>query len=201
MLGPDHDICCRKLGPRDAARYAAHLRRLGTADRRARFMGELAPRAIGRLAGRIDWGRSVLLGCFIDGVLRATAELHPGPDRIAEAALTVEPRFQHAGLGTELMRRLAVIARNRAIRRLVLVCLAGNARVRRIAEKLGAAVTVLEDEATAVICLLPANPATQMGELLDDAEALRRAALAAWRGAAARLGTGLPGAAARVAAC
>jgi len=174
MLGRDHDVTFRKLGRQDTARYAAHLRRLGAADRRARFMGELAPRAISRHIARLDWNRVVLLGCFVDGVLRGSAELHPGPDGIGEAAFAVEARYQGHGLGTELVRRLLVIARRRALQEVVLICLAGNARIRRIVTKLSGSVSIDGGEATAAIELLPANPATHAAELLDDGEALRR---------------------------
>ena len=174
MLGRDRDVTFRKLGRQDTARYAAHLRRLGAADRRARFMGELGARAIGRHIARLDWDRAVLLGCFVDGVLRGSAELHPGPDGVGEAAFAVEARFQGHGLGTELVRRLLVIARNRAMQEVFLICLAGNARIRRIVTRLAGSVSVDGSEATAAIELLPANPATHAAELLDDGEALHR---------------------------
>lgn len=57
--------------------------------------------------------------------------------REAEIAVLVADRFQHAGLGTELMKRLIQVAREEKIERIVANVLLENARLRSIAERLG----------------------------------------------------------------
>ncbi len=53
----------------------------------------------------------------------------------AELAVSVEPRWQNRGIGTALLRRLIVAARNRLIGRLYMVCLIDNHRVVRMARR------------------------------------------------------------------
>jgi RimJ/RimL family protein N-acetyltransferase len=72
------------------------------------------------------------------------------------------------------MEHLLVVARNRGVRRIWLICLAENARMRRIARKLGASVQMEHGEATAVLRPLPPNPATILVEAWDDGQQLAR---------------------------
>jgi acetyltransferase len=55
----------------------------------------------------------------------------------AEAAIVVSDSFQHQGLGTELYRRLAEIARDEKIQRIVSTMLGENREMRAICQKLG----------------------------------------------------------------
>ncbi|HTM87908.1 MAG TPA: bifunctional acetate--CoA ligase family protein/GNAT family N-acetyltransferase [Terriglobales bacterium] len=55
----------------------------------------------------------------------------------AEAAIVVSDHFQHQGLGTELYRRLAQIARDEKIARIVSTMLGENREMRAICQKLG----------------------------------------------------------------
>ena len=55
----------------------------------------------------------------------------------AEAAIVVSDDFQHQGLGTELYRRLAQIARDEKIQRIVSTMLGENREMRAICQKLG----------------------------------------------------------------
>jgi acetyltransferase len=60
-----------------------------------------------------------------------------GGGREAEIAVLVTDRFQRAGLGTELMRRLIQVAREEKLERIVANFLLENATLRTIAERLG----------------------------------------------------------------
>ena len=55
----------------------------------------------------------------------------------AEAAIVVSDDYQHQGLGTELYRRLAQIARDENIARIVSTMLGENREMRAICQKLG----------------------------------------------------------------
>ena len=48
----------------------------------------------------------------------------------------MESAWQNRGIGTELLRRLINAARNRLLGRVCLLCMADNARIRHLVEKL-----------------------------------------------------------------
>src|SRR5262245_27875170 len=126
----------RKLLPFESGTLAGHLLRLAPGDRRMRFAAMIGDDAIRAHGRSIDWTRTAVIGFFADGVLRGAAELaleRAGPGGAAEFAVTVEAPWQDSGVGTELTRRAIVAARNRGVRRLWMLCLSDNARMRRIA--------------------------------------------------------------------
>jgi len=83
--------------------YHAHLVRL---DRASRFPGE-DDRAIDTHCLGLMSAGAIVIGAFVDGVLRAGAEIIP--DRTArrgEAAITVEDGYHDRGLERELTARI-----------------------------------------------------------------------------------------------
>src|SRR5688500_10341891 len=114
-----------------------HLLRLSPHDRYLRFCGTLSDFAIAEYCEHLDWQRHLAIGCFVGDMLRAVVELHPqdGPFRRGELAISVEQGWQSQGVGTELMRRAVLIARNRGLHMLVVECLFDNAPMRHIAAK------------------------------------------------------------------
>jgi RimJ/RimL family protein N-acetyltransferase len=167
-------IVYRKLWQHDLRCYAAHLRHLEAQDRRDRFMGEADDSTVDAFVASLDWHRTILIGCFVDGVLRGAAELHLGDHarlEQAEIAFSVERAFQNRGIASELMERVLVAARNRGVKQLWLLCLAGNGRIRRVARRFGASVQVDGIDATAELRPLPANLATVLAEAWDDGHA------------------------------
>lgn len=103
-----------------------------------RFCGHVSDGAISAYCERIDWSKTTILGCFVDREMRGVAELVltqlaiPGN---AEIALTVEKSFQDQGFGTELLRRTLVLARNRYVATVYMVCLLENRKIQHIARK------------------------------------------------------------------
>ena len=80
-------------------------------------------------------------GFFVDGVLRGTAELRPPrspPTREGEAAFSIEQPWQSHGVGTALLERTLLSARNLAIKTLQMNCLVDNQRMQHLARKFGA---------------------------------------------------------------
>ncbi|HZH27517.1 MAG TPA: GNAT family N-acetyltransferase [Azospirillaceae bacterium] len=135
-------VAYRKLLLNERNDYALHLKRLEGADRRSRFTGAVGDAGIDLRCGRLDWTRTIVVGAFVDGILRGAAELsadvplwRPGG---AELAVSVERPFQGRGIGTELTRRALNLARNRRLAPVTMVCLMDNSRMQRIARTLRA---------------------------------------------------------------
>lgn len=128
----------RKLWPTETEAYREHLLRLDPESRATRFSGAVSEEFIGRHAESIrDFG-VVVYGFFVDGVLRGAAELRPlGPlfSHEAEAAFSIEKDWQSHGVGTALLERTLLSARNRGIRLLRMDCLAANRRMQQLARK------------------------------------------------------------------
>lgn len=93
----------RVLSPGSIEDFHAHLVRL---DRFSRFPGE-DDRAIDvHCLGLVSAG-AILIGAFVDGVMRAAAEIIPDRTaRRAEAAITVEDGFADLGLERDLTARV-----------------------------------------------------------------------------------------------
>jgi GNAT superfamily N-acetyltransferase len=157
----------RKLWIGDLSALRAHLKRLDAEARRLRFGGLMTDKFIDAYvdtALRLD---ATIFGVFIDGEIRASAELRSifgaaTPD--AEAAFAVEADWQDQGLGSELMDRILTAAQNRGIARLHMICLSENARMRHLAGKFGARLTFAEGEVTGEVS--PAGPTVV--SLLDE---------------------------------
>ena len=80
-------------------------------------------------------------GFFADGVLRGAAELRPlgrAFAREAEAAFSIEADWQSHGVGSALLDRTLLAARNRGIKTLHMACLANNRRMQELARKFAA---------------------------------------------------------------
>jgi GNAT superfamily N-acetyltransferase len=157
----------RKLWIGDLGALRAHLKRLDPEARRLRFGGATTDEFIDAYvdtAFRLD---ATIFGVFIDGEIRASAELRSvfgGMTPDAEAAFAVEAELQDQGLGSELMERILTTAQNRGIARLHMICLSENSRMRHIAGKFGARLTLAEGEVTGEVS--PATPTAL--SLLDE---------------------------------
>ena len=93
----------RVLSPGSIEDVHAHLVRL---DRFSRFPGE-DDRAIDVHCLGLVSASAILIGAFVDGVMRAAAEIIPDRTaRRAEAAITVEDGFADLGLERDLTARV-----------------------------------------------------------------------------------------------
>ena len=85
---------------------------------------------------------AVLHGFFVTATLRGAAELRPiGAPFVrseAEAAFSVETDWQSHGVGSALLERTLLTARNRGIQHLHMACLADNRRMQQLARKFDA---------------------------------------------------------------
>ena len=128
----------RKLWIGETDAYRDHLLRLDPDSRRRRFSGAVSDEFIARHAATANELGVVVHGFFVDGVLRGAAELrHIGSvlTHEAEAAFSIEQPWQSHGVGTELLERTLLSARNRGIKSLQMLCLADNQRMQQLARK------------------------------------------------------------------
>ncbi|HYS47537.1 MAG TPA: GNAT family N-acetyltransferase [Xanthobacteraceae bacterium] len=129
----------RKLWIGEADIYRDHLLRLDGASRRNRFGGAVSDEFI---RGYVDISiglEAVIHGFFVDGAMRGAAELRPlAAGGEAEAAFSIESEWQSHGVGTALLERTLLAARNRQIKLLHMTCLAENRRMQQLALKFDA---------------------------------------------------------------
>lgn len=177
---PPEKLLIRRLWPRDEESFRDHLHRLDPRSRRARFGGAVDASFVDRYAGTALSLEGLIYGGFLDGKLRAAGELRSLGEtspRSAEAAFSVEQAYQDSGVGTALMGRVITAARNRGFRTIYMICLADNARMRRLAEKHGADLQVEGDSVEGTIRHLGPSPITLLEEMVHDAQGFVTAVL------------------------
>src|SRR5471032_1670480 len=131
----------RKLWRGETDAYRDHLLRLDRDSRYRRFSGTVSDEFIARHAATGGDIGVVVHGFFVDGVLRGAAELRRNGSVLsheAEAAFSIEQPWQSHGVGTELLERTLLSARNRGIKSLRMDCLAENRRMQQLARKFDA---------------------------------------------------------------
>jgi GNAT superfamily N-acetyltransferase len=114
---------------------------------------------------------SVVHGYFFEGVLRGAAEMRPlGPgfSREAEAALSIEQDWQSHGIGSALLDRTLLAARNRGIRTLHMACLANNRRMRDLARKFAAELSFDFGGVVGEVTAAQPTPLSVLRELVAD---------------------------------
>jgi GNAT superfamily N-acetyltransferase len=137
---PDDGII-RKLWINETDAYRDHLLRLDRVSRNRRFSGAVSDELIARHAGSANGLGVVVHGFFVDGVLRGAAELRPPRPPLThegEAAFSIEQPWQSHGVGTVLLERTLLSARNRGIKTLQMNCLVDNQRMQQLVRKFGA---------------------------------------------------------------
>src|SRR5215475_4284459 len=128
----------RKLWIGEAATYRDHLLRLDPDSRRNRFGGAVSNEFIENFVELTLGLDAVIHGFFVDGMLRGAAELRtlgPALAHEAEAAFSIEKPWQSHGVGSELLERTLLAARNRGIKLVHMTCLAHNQRIQQLASK------------------------------------------------------------------
>jgi len=173
-----HDVtidgAVRKLWSADAAAYGDHLLRLDPVSRRNRFGGAVADQFIRHHAEAAFEPANVIYGFIADGVLRGAAELRPfdpGAGR-AEAAFSIEKTFQSHGVGTELLERVLLAARNRGVKQLHVTCLPENQRMQQLARKFDAELRRNFDSVIGEVEAPYPTPLSIMREMIADGTGL-----------------------------
>lgn len=129
----------RKLLGSERVLLRDHLLRLTPDDRALRFLSEVSAEHIEQYCARVDDHFRIVIGYFVDGVMRGAGEIvfNAGMTWLGscEVALSVERDYQNGGVGAELLRRLLVLARNRGVSKVIMLCLRGNRRMQTLAKK------------------------------------------------------------------
>jgi GNAT superfamily N-acetyltransferase len=115
--------------------------RLDATSRHSRFAGGVSDEFVRNYVDLSISLDAVVHGFFVGGMMRGAAELRPLGVRLpgqAEAAISVEKPWQSHGVGSALLRRTLLAARNRGFRLLHMACLAENQRMQQLARKFDA---------------------------------------------------------------
>jgi GNAT superfamily N-acetyltransferase len=166
------DGTVRKLWSSDATAYADHLLRLDPASRRNRFGGAVADQFLSHHAEAAFEPANVIYGFIADGVVRGAAELRPFGAGRAEAAFSIEKPWQSHGVGTELLERVLLAARNRGIKQLHITCLIENQRMQQLARKFDAELRRDVDSVIGQVEAPYPTPLSVMREMIADGTGL-----------------------------
>jgi GNAT superfamily N-acetyltransferase len=178
---PDGGII-RKLWIGEADAYRDHLLRLDHDSRNRRFSGAVSDDVIARHAATANDIGVVVHGFFVDGTLRGAAELRRLGSvfrREAEAAFSVEQPWQSQGVGTVLLERTLLSARNRGINALRMHCIADNRRMQQLAHKFDADLTFDFGSVVGEVDAARSTPLSLMREALADADGVANAIIEA----------------------
>lgn len=150
-----------------------HLLLLNEEDRRLRFGTQTPNEVIERYVERLDFKRDKVFGHF-DAVLNLVGIAHlaylPIANEQPEAAefgVSVLCSGRGQGVGTALLARASIHARNTGIKTLFVHCLANNKAMMHIARKAEMHVDLVHGDADARLRLLPANHSTIVEEATD----------------------------------
>jgi len=183
-LLPDGGVV-RKLWVGEADLYRDHLLRLDHESRHRRFSGAVSDEFIARHAATISDIGVVVHGFFVDGVLRGAAELrHIGspwsPE--GEAAFSIEKPWQSHGVGTELLERCLLSARNRGIKAMQMQWMPENQRMQQLARKFEAHIKLDYGAVLGEVDAPVATPLSLVREAMVDSHNFVTAMLdAQWR--------------------
>jgi RimJ/RimL family protein N-acetyltransferase len=161
----------RKLWFTETEKFQDHMLRLDVESRRMRFGMAVDDDFIRKYVRQINRFQSVVYGFFVGRDMCAAAELRMIGDSWhgeAEAAFSVETEYQNSGVGTDLLGRIILAARNRGVDKLYMNCLAENRRMQRVAKKYEA--ELYFDHGEVVGQLKPAfpTPASLWSEAMDN---------------------------------
>ena len=126
------------------------------------------------------WLDAVVHGFFVSGTLRGAAELRPIGGRLskqAEAAFSVETDWQSHGVGSALLERTLLTARNRGIRHLHMACLADNRRMQQLARKFDAELSFDFGSVVGEVESPHATPLSVVREMVSDGHGFATAIL------------------------
>ncbi len=174
------DGLIRKLWITEAGAYRDHLLRLDRNSRHSRFGGAVSDEFICDYVDATYRLNAVVHGFFVNGELRGAAELRPlGPalSREAEAALSIEAFWQSHGVGSELLDRTLLAARNRGIKALHMACLANNRRMQDLARKFAAELSFDFGSVVGEVAAPGPTPLSMLREFMTDGHGFATAVL------------------------
>jgi len=172
----------RKLWIGEIKKYSEHLLRLDPESRVNRFGGAVSDEFITNYVDTIGSFDAVLHGFFVDGILRGASELRSLGTKLtdeAEAAFSIEKPWQSHGVGSALLDRTLLAARNRGIKLLHMSCLARNQRMQQLARKFDAELSFDFGSVVGEVEAPHPTPISMLRELFADGHGFASAALQA----------------------
>jgi GNAT superfamily N-acetyltransferase len=170
----------RKLWVGETAKYREHVLRLDPVSRRNRFAGGVSDEFVRNYVDLTTALDAVVHGFFVGGMMRGAAELRPLGvkfPRQAEAAISVEKPWQSHGVGSALLQRTLLAARNRGYRLLHMACLADNHRMQQLARKFDAELSFDFGGVVGEVESSRPTPLSLMRELMSDGHGIATAML------------------------
>jgi GNAT superfamily N-acetyltransferase len=170
----------RKLWISETDLYRDHLLRLDGESRRNRFGGGVSDEFIRSYVDLSVGLDAVIHGFFVDGALRGAGELRALGTTMAgeaEAAFSIEKSWQSHGVGTALLERTLLAARNRGFRHLHMACLAENRRMQQLARKFDAELTFDFGSVVGEVQAAQPTPLSLMREMVADGHGFATAML------------------------
>ena len=174
----------RKLWPGQTGQYRDHLLRLDPGSRASRFYAGVQDDVICRYIDNLDTFGIVLHGFFVNDVLRGAAELRLlglAFADAAEVALSIEKPWQSHGVGSALLERCLLSARNRGIKHLQMNCLPDNERMQQLARKFEADLNFDLGSIVGEVETPFPTPLSILREFVADGSTLANAVLSAQR--------------------
>jgi RimJ/RimL family protein N-acetyltransferase len=167
----------RELSSADRARMLKHFLALDEDDRLLRF-GQIVPdHVIENYVHNLSFANDVVFGVF-DNALELVGVGHlaylpaEGNKRTAEFGVSVLESARGRGIGTKLFERAAMRSRNTQVTELYMHCLSRNSTMMHIARKSGMKIEYAYGEADAYLSLTPADQTSIMAELLQEQAAV-----------------------------
>ena len=161
----------RKLWVADAELYRDHLLRLDPQSRRSRFAGAVSDQFLIEYADLAFGIDTILHGFFVHGALRGAAELRPVGPAIrgeGEAAFSIEKPWQSHGVGSILLERTLLAARNRGFKFLHMACLVDNKRMQQLARKYDAELSFDFGSVVGEVATARPTPVSLLREIIAD---------------------------------
>src|SRR5262245_27593348 len=176
---PDGGII-RKMWAVEASRYRDHLLRLDAASRHNRFGANVTDAFLWSYVDLALGIETIIHGFFVNGTMRVAAELRAigqPISREAEAALSIEKPWQSHGVGSALLARTLLTARNRGIKFLHMACLAKNERMQQLARKFDAELSYDFGSAVGEVLTPRPTPLSVMREIVAESHGFATAML------------------------
>ena len=158
--------------------------RLDGDSRARRFGGGVSDARVIQYADTALTPGAIVYGFLIDGTLRGVAEMRRAGlplatlvTPVAEVALSIETPWQSHGVGSALLERTLLAARNRGIKTLHMQCLADNRRMQQLAAKFNADLTFETGSVIGEVDPRRPNPLSLLREWVEDSQSLTRAML------------------------
>lgn len=170
----------RKVWISEIGAYRDHLLRLDPEGRYNRFGGAVSDEFIREHVAISNSLDAVVHGFFVDGVLRGAAEMRPLGSALAheaEAAFSVEKPWRSHGVGSALLGRTLLAARNRGFSHLHMICLARNKRMQQLARKFEAELSYDYGSVVGEVKSAHPTPLSVLRELVVDAHGFATALL------------------------